>query len=147
MKCPKCTNSDTKVLDSRVVDNDRAIRRRRECDKCGFRFTTYEKAELSSFVVVKKDGTREPYKREKVEEGIWRACTKRPVSVAQVSDLVSKLEEKWGLEDEVPSRQLGEDIMEGLKAMDEVAYIRFASVYRRFKDVDAFKQEMEGLWK
>ncbi|MFN7160385.1 MAG: transcriptional regulator NrdR [Candidatus Gracilibacteria bacterium] len=147
MKCPKCTNSDTKVLDSRVVDSDRAIRRRRECDKCGFRFTTYEKAEMSSFVVVKKDGTREPYKREKVEEGIWRACTKRPVSVAQVSDLVARLEEKWGLEDEVPSRQIGEDIMEGLKAIDEVAYIRFASVYRRFKDVDEFKKEMEELWK
>lgn len=133
-------------MDSRVVDNDRAIRRRRECDACGFRFTTYEKAELSSFVVVKKDGSREPYKKEKVEEGIWRACTKRPVSKAQVSDLISKLEEKWGLEEEVPSRQLGEDIMEGLKNIDEVAYIRFASVYRRFKDVDEFKKEMEGLW-
>ena len=146
MKCPKCTNSDTKVLDSRVVDNDRAIRRRRECGECSFRFTTYEKAEMSSFVVIKKDGSREPYKREKVEEGIWRACTKRPISVAQVSDLISHLEDKWGLEDEVPSRQIGEDIMEGLKALDEVAYIRFASVYRRFKDVDEFKKEMETLW-
>lgn len=146
MKCPKCTNSDTKVLDSRVVDSDRAIRRRRECDKCGFRFTTYEKAEMSSFVVIKKDGRREPYKRDKVEEGIWRACTKRPVSVAQVSGLIGLLEEKWGLEEEVPARQIGEDIMEELKKLDEIAYIRFASVYRRFKDMDEFKKEMEELW-
>lgn len=145
MKCPKCHHEDTKVLDSRVVENDRAIRRRRECDACSFRFTTYEKPELSSFLVVKKDGTREPYKRSKVEQGIWTACTKRPVTSAQVAELISELEEKWGLEEEVSSRHIGEDIMEALKTLDEVAYIRFASVYRRFKDMDEFKKEMEAL--
>lgn len=146
MKCPKCHHSDTKVLDSRVVESDRAIRRRRECESCNFRFTTYEKPELSSFLVVKKDGMREPYKRDKVEQGIWIACTKRPVTSAQVSELIGTLEEKWGLEEEVPSRQIGEDIMEELKKIDEVAYIRFASVYRRFKDMDEFRKEVESLW-
>ncbi len=145
MKCPKCSNDDTRVLDSRVVDQDRAIRRRRLCEKCDYRFTTYEKPEIASFVVIKKDGTREPYMRHKVEGGIWRACTKRPVTMDQVNDALSRLEEIWSTEKEIPSQKMGEDIMNTLKELDEIAYVRFASVYKRFRDVDEFKKELERL--
>ena len=145
MKCPKCQAVDTKVLDSRVVEQDTAIRRRRECESCSFRFTTYEKPELAPFLVIKKDGTREPYTRAKVEDGIWRACTKRPVSVEQVNDMLTALEQQWYLQKEVSSQEIGKDIMQALRKLDEVAYIRFASVYRSFKDVEEFKDELETL--
>ena len=145
MKCPKCGTSDTSVLDSRIVNEERAIRRRRECDACGFRFTTFERVEGVSFTVVKKDGTREPYMRSKVEEGIFRACTKRPITIAAIEDILGKLEEHWMKKEEVNSKQIGEDVMESLKALDSVAYIRFASVYRRFKDVDEFQQELHKM--
>jgi len=145
MKCPKCSHADTRVLDSRVVDNDRAIRRRRACEDCDYRFTTYEKAELATFVVVKKDGNREPYHREKVMEGIWRACTKRPVTVDQVSDALTLLEEQWSTEREVASQKIGEDVMAMLRGLDEIAYVRFASVYKRFRDVEQFRRELERL--
>lgn len=143
MKCPKCGSSgETRVLDSRLVQDEKAVRRRRQCDNCAYRFTTFERMEMS-LIVIKKDQTREPYAREKVLEGIWRACTKRPVTVDQVNAVMAELEEKWQKSQEVSSEQIGEDIMKMLRELDEVAYIRFASVYRRFKDVDAFAAELK----
>lgn len=144
MKCPKCgASGDTRVLDSRLVQDEKVVRRRRQCDNCSYRFTTFERVEMSSLIVIKKDDTREPYAREKVLEGIWRACTKRPVTVDQVNSVMAELEEKWQKAQEVHSQQIGEDIMRVLRDLDEVAYIRFASVYRRFKDVDAFAKELK----
>jgi len=145
MKCPKCQAGDTKVLDSRVVNNERSIRRRRVCDACSYRFTTFERVESGVFVVVKKDGIREPYDREKLERGILRACTKRPVKVKQVHEMLLDLEEKWSKKDEVPSEHIGAGVMEKLKALDEVAYIRFASVYKRFEDINEFQRELGQL--
>ncbi len=144
MKCPKCgASGDTKVLDSRLVQDEKVVRRRRQCDTCSYRFTTFERVEVTSLIVTKKDGVREPYTREKVLEGIWRACSKRPVSVEQINTMMSELEEGWMKGQEVTSKQIGEDIMRLLRDLDEVAYIRFASVYRRFKDVDAFANELK----
>ncbi len=146
MKCPKCHNDDTKVIDSRDTNDNKETRRRRECEKCGHRFTTFEKVETANFVVIKKDGTRESYNRDKVERGIWRACEKRPVSQDQVRELIDSLEEKWSAAGkEVEAGQVGEDVMESLRELDEVAYIRFASVYRQFKDVESFKKELTDL--
>lgn len=135
------------MVDSRTTDNGRAIRRRRECEKCEFRFTTFEKMEMNNFVVIKKDKTRETYKREKLESGIWIACGKRPVTQAQVNTLLSDLEKKWmsSKNKEIESQQIGQDVMEALKELDEIAYIRFASVYRNFKDVEAMKKEIGKL--
>lgn len=146
MKCPKCGIKDTSVLDSRTIQDDRAVRRRRECASCGFRFTTFERVEGVSLLVVKSDGTREPYIRSKLEEGIWRACTKRPVSVETITELINKLEERWMKQGEISSRAIGEDVMEALRAVDDIAYIRFASVYRRFQDVDEFQKAVMGLF-
>jgi transcriptional repressor NrdR len=124
------------------------VRRRRECPKCAHRFTTFERQELSSLIVVKRDGTREPYSRSKIERGIWIACTKRPVAQEQIDKLLSKLEEKWGANrKEVASTTIGTDVMKELKRLDEVAYIRFASVHREFKDVEEFKEELGRLFK
>ena len=146
MICPKCQHENTRVLDSRETDGQKAVRRRRECEKCKHRFTTFERMETSCFVVVKKDGTRESYDREKVERGIWRACEKRKVTEDQVSTVIADLEEKWtAFGKEVPSKEIGEGIMEALKELDEVAYIRFASVYRQFKDLESFKKELTKL--
>lgn len=146
MKCPKCKFDDTKVVDSRETAEGDQIRRRRECEKCDFRFTTFEQIETANFLVVKKDGSREPYVREKVEKGIWQACWKRAITQEQVSKLVDKLEEKWSaMGKEVESKVIGEDVMEALKELDEVAYIRFASVYRHFKDLESFKKELSKL--
>jgi len=147
MNCPRCKKPDTSVIDSRVTDEGRAIRRRRECEKCEHRFTTFERQELSSFIVVKRDGTREPYTREKLERGIWLACTKRPVTQDQIDKLLTKLEEKWtASRGEVESMTLGTDVMKELKKIDKVAYIRFASVHREFKDVEEFKEELGKLF-
>jgi transcriptional repressor NrdR len=133
-------------LDSRDTDENRAIRRRRECEACGFRFTTFERVELTNFIVVKKDGAREAYDRDKLLRGIWKSCEKRPVSEEQVNTQIAKLEDKWrNFGKEVPSIMIGEDIMNALKAMDEVAYIRFASVYRHFKDIESFRDELSKL--
>jgi len=146
MFCPKCKNADTRVLDSRMVDEGKSIRRRRECEKCSHRFTTYERPDFVSFIVVKKDGTREPYNRNKVEEGIWRSCTKRPITQEQINQLLNNLEEKWLTnKKEISSKRIGQDIMETLKKIDQIAYIRFASVYRSFKDVEEFKTELDKL--
>lgn len=146
MICPKCHHLDTRVLDSRETDSNKAVRRRRECEVCKHRFTTFERIENSKFLVIKKDGTRESYDREKVERGIWRACEKRKVTEEQVTKILNSLEEKWAsMGKEVQSKTIGEGIMDFLKEIDEVAYIRFASVYRQFKDIDSFKKELQKL--
>lgn len=148
MQCPKCKNIETKVIDSRLAENGKAIRRRRECEKCGRRFTTFERSEMSSLMVKKKDGTFEPYSRTKLENGIWIACGKRPVTKIQIDKMINKLEEKWGAnKKEVSSVTIGNDLINALKKLDHIAYIRFASVYRSFKDVDEFKEELTKLLK
>ncbi len=148
MKCPKCKKGNTSVVDSRDADEGRSIRRRRQCDKCAYRFTTFENPEKSNFVVIKKDGSRERYAREKVERGIWKACEKRQVTQEQVERAIDGLEDKWSaMGKEVDSTAIGQGIMEALKDIDEVAYIRFASVYRQFKDLETFRKEVQKLLK
>lgn len=147
MFCPKCKSEDTSVIDSRLSDEGRSVRRRRECPKCQYRFTTFERQEMTSLIVVKRDGTREPYARQKLERGIWLACTKRPISQEQVDTLLTTLEEEWAAQGgEVKSAQIGDDVMRELKKLDQVAYIRFASVHREFKDVEEFKEELGKLF-
>ncbi len=137
MLCPRCKSPDTAVIDSRLSEEGRAVRRRRECPKCNHRFTTFERQELSSLIVVKRDGTREPYSRSKLERGVWLACTKRPVTQQKIDKLLTTLEEKWAAnKQEVSSATIGTDVMKALKKLDQVAYIRFASVHREFKDVE-----------
>ena len=146
MHCPRCKSADTSVIDSRIAEDGRAVRRRRECTKCNHRFTSFERQELSSLIVIKRDGTREPYSRTKLERGIWLSCTKRPVTQDQVDSMLNKLEEKWGAnKKEVASTTVGQDVMNALKKIDQVAYIRFASVHREFKDVEEFKEAMNKL--
>ncbi|MBU0766285.1 transcriptional regulator NrdR [Patescibacteria group bacterium] len=147
MHCPHCKSLDTSVVDTRISEEGRAVRRRRECEKCLHRFTTYERQELSSLIVVKRDGTREPYSRSKLERGVWVACTKRPIPKEKIDNLLAKLEEKWGgNKKEVASTTIGMDVMKALKRIDKVAYIRFASVHREFKDVEEFKEELGKLF-
>ncbi len=146
MICPKCKNDETRVLDSRETNEKREIRRRRQCTKCGYRFTTFERIEPSTFLIIKKDNSREVYNRQKLLQGIWKACEKRPVTQEQIAIMLDKLEERWANSGkEVQSRIIGEDVMNALREIDEVAYIRFASVYRQFKDIEAFKQELQRL--
>lgn len=146
MICPKCKHKDTRVLDSRDTNQQREIRRRRKCEKCHHRFTTFERVESTSFIVIKKDESRQTYDREKLERGIWRACEKRPVTKEQVDKMMNQLEEEWALMGkEIPSKTIGEGVMERLKKLDEVAYIRFASVYRHFRDIETFRKELQNL--
>lgn len=147
MKCPYCGHIESKVIDSRPNGEGDNIRRRRECLKCGKRFTTYEVVETLPIIVIKKDGKRETYDREKLLRGVLRSCEKRPVSVEQLEKLVDDVESliRNSLDREVASQQIGELVMEGLKALDEVAYVRFASVYRSFKDIGSFRRELENL--
>ena len=147
MKCPYCGCEDSKVIDSRPTDEGERIRRRRECTKCGKRFTTYEIIETVPLIVVKKDGTRESFDRVKLFNGLLRACEKRPVPVEVVEKAVSDIEAQLqnSLEKEITSGKIGELAMEKLKDIDEVAYVRFASVYRQFKDVSTFIAEIEKL--
>ncbi|MDF3002099.1 MAG: nrdR [Bacillota bacterium] len=147
MRCPFCENPDTRVIDSRPTEEGHAIRRRRECDSCSKRFTTYEKVEEMIFMVIKKDGSREAFDRNKVMNGIIKACEKRPVSIASIERIVEEIERGLNnmMEKEVESKLIGEVIMEHLKGLDEVAYVRFASVYRQFKDVNTFIAEIEKL--
>ena len=149
MKCPFCNAQDTKVIDSRPADDNSSIRRRRQCEQCGKRFTTYEKLETMPLMIIKKDNSRETYIRSKLENGLILSCHKRPVSSQQISALVDKIENHiFGLEErEIPSSKIGELVMENLKALDEVAYVRFASVYREFKDVNAFMEELATFLK
>jgi transcriptional repressor NrdR len=147
MRCPRCSHEDTAVIETRTVEEDRAIRRRRECQKCDYRFTTFERTEISSLIVVKRDDTREPFSREKLERGIWLACTKRPITKAQIDDMLTELETAWSSgSHEVESTRIGTDVMNALSAIDKVAYIRFASVHREFKDVEEFKEEVKKLF-
>ncbi len=147
MKCPFCGNENTKVVDSRAAEDNYAIRRRRICEVCGKRFTTYEKIESIPFMVIKKDNTREPYDRSKIESGIFRACHKRPVSVAQVNRLIDQVEAEIFSRDEkeITTKEIGESVMDKLKDLEAVAYVRFASVYREFKDVNTFVDELKNL--
>jgi len=145
--CPRCKSSETSVIDSRVTEDGRTVRRRRECIKCNHRFTTFERQELNSLIIIKRNGTREPYSRDKLERSNWLACTKRPVTEEQVDRMLTKLEEKWGAnKKEVSSSTIGNDVMKSLKRIDQVAYIRFASVHREFKDVEEFKEELGKLF-
>jgi transcriptional repressor NrdR len=147
MRCPYCGKVEDRVVDSRTADDGHVIRRRRECRSCGRRFTTYERREEVPMLVVKKDGTREPFSREKIIKGIMTACEKRPVSHGDIVALVEKIERDLGAtyEGEIPSRAIGERVMAALKELDEVAYIRFASVYRSFRDVGEFMDELHKL--
>ena len=145
MKCPFCNQDNTRVVDSRPADDKTAIRRRRLCDACGKRFTTYEKVETIPLIVIKKDQNREQFDRSKIEAGVLRACHKRPVSAEQIHRLVDDVEtEVFNLEErEIPSSVIGEIVMDKLKDLEAVAYVRFASVYREFKDVNTFRDELK----
>ena len=149
MKCPYCNQDNTRVVDSRPVDENTAIRRRRMCDECGKRFTTYEKVETIPLIVIKKDQNREQYDRSKIEAGVLRACHKRPVSAEQIHELVDAVEtEIFNMEErEIPSSVIGEIVMDKLKDLEAVAYVRFASVYREFKDVNTFMYELKKMMK
>ncbi|MDD6915114.1 MAG: transcriptional regulator NrdR [Eubacteriales bacterium] len=147
MRCLYCGNLESKVVDSRSTDDGTAIRRRRECLNCGRRFTTYEKIESVPIIVVKKDGSRQPYDREKLQRGIMNACASRPVSIDMVDHMLDEIETTVhnSLEREVSSVKIGEMVMDRLRKIDEVSYVRFASVYKQFKDIDTFKAELEKL--
>ena len=149
MKCPYCSNTDTRVIDSRPADDGSSIRRRRCCDECGKRFTTYEKVETIPLIIIKKDNNREQYDRGKIENGVLRACYKRPVSAEAIQKAIDTIETKiFSLEaKEIPSSRIGEIVMDELKGLDEVAYVRFASVYREFKDVNTFMDELKKILK
>lgn len=145
MRCPYCDDENTRVVDSRPIDDGKSIRRRRQCDLCKKRYTTYEKVEALPLVVTKKDDTRESYDRSKIESGIFHSCHKRPISVEQIKSLVDDVENTiFSLElKEIPSSTIGEIVMDKLKEFDAVAYVRFASVYREFKDVNTFMDELK----
>ena len=147
MKCPFCSHENTRVIDSRPAEDNNSIRRRRVCDECGKRFTTYEKIETIPLIIIKKDNNREAYDRAKIEAGVLRACHKRPVSAQQITTLVDEVEnEIFNREErEIPSGTIGELVMNKLKDLDAVAYVRFASVYREFKDVNTFMDELKSV--
>ncbi|KZZ85934.1 MULTISPECIES: transcriptional regulator NrdR [Bacillaceae] len=149
MKCPTCHNQGTRVLDSRPVEEGKAIRRRRECEECQYRFTTFEKVEEIPLIVVKKEGTREEFSREKMLRGLIKACEKRPVPLTKLEEIVQDIEKELrnnGVS-EVKSDSVGEMVMDRLAQVDEVAYVRFASVYRQFKDINVFIDELKELIK
>ena len=147
MKCPFCSHENTRVIDSRPAEDNNSIRRRRVCDECGKRFTTYEKIETIPLIIIKRDNNREAYDRAKIEAGVLRACHKRPVSAQQITTLVDEVEnEIFNREErEIPSGTIGELVMNKLKDLDAVAYVRFASVYREFKDVNTFMDELKSV--
>ena len=149
MKCPFCGHENTRVIDSRPADENNSIRRRRVCDECEKRFTTYEKVETIPLIIIKKDNNRETYERSKIEAGVLRACHKRPISAAQITQLVDEVEtEIFNREEkEVPSAVIGELVMDKLKNLEAVAYVRFASVYREFKDINTFMDELKKVLK
>lgn len=147
MKCPFCGEDDTRVIDSRPADENSSIRRRRQCDKCQKRFTTYERVEAIPLVVIKKDDNREEYDRGKIEKGVFKSCHKRPVSVSEMKAMIDRVEgEIYRMEErEIKSSYIGELVMKHLEELDEVAYVRFASIYREFKDVDTFMEELKKI--
>ena len=146
MKCIFCGCEESRVVDSRSVEDGNAIRRRRECEKCGRRFTTYEKVDTIPLMVVKKDKRREPFDSEKLRQGILKACEKRPVSMSDIDELTSRIEMKaYANDQEITSAEIGEMVMDGLKELDKVSYVRFASVYRQFTDLENFIEELNKL--
>ncbi|MEE0419833.1 MAG: transcriptional regulator NrdR [Lachnospiraceae bacterium] len=147
MKCPFCNQDNTRVVDSRPADDNSSIRRRRLCDECGKRFTTYEKVETIPLIVIKKDESREQYDRSKIEAGVLRACYKRPIPVQEINKLIDEVEtELFNREErEIASKLIGEIVMDKLKDLEAVAYVRFASVYREFKDVNTFMDELKKI--
>src|SRR4051812_14953142 len=149
MKCPSCQDNNSRVVDSRPVDDGRSTRRRRECEKCGYRFTTFEKVEEIPLIVVKKEGTREEFSRDKILRGLIKACEKRPVPLKEIEDITADVEKELRSQgvSEVKSEAVGEMVMDRLAPVDEVAYVRFASVYRQFKDINVFIDELKELIK
>lgn len=149
MKCPSCQSNNTRVLDSRPVDDYRSIRRRRECEACGYRFTTFEKVEEIPLIVVKKEGTREEFSRDKILRGLIKACEKRPVALKVLEEITSSVEKELRSNgvSEIQSEAVGEMVMDRLAKVDDVAYVRFASVYRQFKDINVFIDELKELIK
>ncbi len=149
MKCPYCSNQNTRVVDSRPADDNTAIRRRRVCDVCGKRFTSYERVDTIPLIVIKKDNTREIFDRSKIEAGVLSACHKRPITAQQIHELIDSVETEVYAEGdrEVSSNEIGEMVMNRLQNLDQVAYVRFASVYREFKDVEAFMDELKKFLK
>lgn len=149
MQCPHCHHNNSRVVDSRPSEDGTCIRRRRECINCGFRFTTFERYEQAPLLVIKKDGTRQAFNRQKVLNGLVRSAEKRPVSLEKLTAVADAVEQKVRSlgENEISSQQIGEYVMNALKNLDEISYIRFASVYRQFKDVDAFMNELETMIK
>lgn len=147
MRCPFCNEDNTKVVDSRPSDENNLIRRRRQCEACGKRFTTYEKIETIPLVIIKKDKTREPYNRNKLMNGVVRSCHKRSVSMSEIETLVDEIENSLynSMKKEIKSKDIGEKVMEKLKLIDEVAYVRFASIYREFKDINTFMDELKKI--
>lgn len=147
MRCPFCTHNGTRVLDSRPINDFKSIRRRRECEECGKRFTTFEVVEETPLIIVKKDGTREEFSRDKILRGLIRACEKRPVALETLEKMVEGIEKELRntAQTEVESKEIGELVMKALYKVDEVSYVRFASVYRQFKDINVFVQELEEL--
>ncbi|OIN66490.1 transcriptional regulator NrdR [Exiguobacterium sp. KRL4] len=147
MRCPACNYNGTKVLDSRPVQDFGSIRRRRECESCGYRFTTFEMIEQTALIIVKKDGTRDEFNRDKILRGLVRACEKRPISIEQLETVVSRVEKtlRATAQHEIPSEQVGRLVLNELASVDEVAYVRFASVYKQFKDINVFFQELSEL--
>ncbi len=147
MKCMYCGCTESKVIDSRSTDEDRTIRRRRECMQCGRRFTTYETIETTPVLVIKNDGTRQAFDANKIKNGIIKACEKRPVSLSKIDKLVEDIKKEIynSLEQEISSKRIGEMVMDGLRGIDEVAYVRYASVYRQFTDISSFMRELEAL--
>ena len=149
MKCIFCGCTDSKVIDSRSTDAGRTIRRRRECMQCGKRFTTYETIETTPILVIKSGGNRQAFDPNKIKNGIIKACEKRPVSMSKIDKLVEDVKKQIfnSLEQEISSKRIGEMVMDGLKSIDEVAYVRYASVYRQFTDISSFMNELEALMK
>ena len=147
MRCPKCNFEETKVLDSRQTDDGFKIRRRRECTACGQRFTTYEKIEEMQLLVIKRDGNRQGYNRDKIINGLIRACEKRPISLSQIEEIAENVEKQLynNFQIEVSTQQIGEIVMNELKNIDDVAYVRFASVYKQFKDINTFMEELKAI--
>jgi len=147
MRCPKCDFEETKVIDTRTTEDGKKVRRRRECNSCTHRFTTYEKIEESPLLVVKRDGNRQEYNRNKIVNGIIRACEKRPITSEQINTIANNIEKAISnkFTEEIPAKEIGEFVMNELKKVDDVAYVRFASVYREFKDINTFMKELERM--
>lgn len=145
MKCPVCHDEQSRVVDSRLTENGNSTRRRRECESCSFRFTTFERAQSLELTVSKKDGSSEPYVRVKLEKAILIACGKRPIPLENIREKLSELEEKWGKKRTVSSEKIGEDVVAMLRSIDDVAFIRFASVYKQFQDLESFKKALDSF--